>query len=1005
MKKSFITAIFLLTAGIAGATNSFITNFPQGFYITPTNGATLTTPLNQYFHVDSVVNTNLLWVSTDTRYGGFLIQLLPTNAPKTVANFLSYVKDGAYENTVIHRSTSLTNDSLAVIQTGGFTADGSLSSIPTFAPIANEYSLSNAPGTVAMAKLGGNPNSATSQWFVNVSDNSTTLNSNNNGGFTVFAKVLGNAMSNVIKPISALQTYDLSGYNSAFTETPLQGVTNGQQSLYLSNLVTITRVATLPYFAYSSDADAFPADINSSTNLIVTFKHYPTNNPVNGVYITVAVTDTNGVSPKYTNYSTSTTTNNGRITTNISTNVYDGGNTGFYVVPTALGSQTITFPQIPQQALSNNITNIITNYVASGTNISVSSITTNIYTSFTLSPFPTSTANVPVLIQILSGTNIMHVSTNSNQTTGIFNGTQFTLTGTGTVTLKATTFGTGINALVNNYYNAATPVTNSFVIKSYPQTISPFQTIFPATYENPPFQIQIPASSSELPVTVKVLSGPATFSQASNNTGTITITGAGVVTMAANQPGNALYAAAPQVTTSFSVAQATQSITFLQSTTNLAVGQTVTLSATSSAALPVSFTLVGGPATLSGTLLKITGPGTVAVAANQLGNSNYLAATPVTNSYTTASNQTISAFGTITNRPYSTNPITIPLPTATSKLPVILTVKSGPASQLSSNSITLTGTGTVTLAADQAGNSNYFAAPQVTTSFVVSKAAQTIAPFTGIPTALTNGIAPFAVTIPATSSGLTNTTLLVSGAGSLSSGNMVTLTNAGTLTITATNAGDNRYLATSMTTNIPVAIGRQTIAFPSPGSPLVVGTTNPLSATASSGLPVTYTLTPVVTNVALVSNSIVIKSYTINSFKIVASQNGNTGWTNATPVTNSFYVVAATNVSAFGSSNSYSGSVTVNAGPLTVNSNPGTLLAGSGTLTQSNSLSTNTASNSLSLGSVTLSYSNTINMGYITNTSSVGSGALGSNSLAGSGLNTNNVVFAPTPTPTPRPTP
>jgi hypothetical protein len=85
MIKALIAVITICTTGFAGASNSFITNFSSGYYITPTAGSVLTTPLNQYFHVDAVTNTNLLWVSTDTQYGGFLMELLPTNAPKTVA--------------------------------------------------------------------------------------------------------------------------------------------------------------------------------------------------------------------------------------------------------------------------------------------------------------------------------------------------------------------------------------------------------------------------------------------------------------------------------------------------------------------------------------------------------------------------------------------------------------------------------------------------------------------------------------------------------------------------------------------------------------------------------------------------------------------------------------------------------------------------------------------------------------------------------------------------------
>lgn len=981
MIKALIAVITICTTGFAGASNSFITNFSSGYYITPTAGSVLTTPLNQYFHVDAVTNTNLLWVSTDTQYGGFLMELLPTNAPKTVANFLSYVRDGAYENTVVHRSTSVTNDGLAVIQTGGFTADPSLSSIPTFSPVTNEYGISNSVGTVAMAKVGGNPNSATDQWFINVSDNSTTLNSNNNGGFTVFGRILGRGMSNVINPISALQTYNISSYNSAFTETPLQGVTNGQPSLYLTNLVTITRIATLPCFAFSSDSDACPADIQttgSATNLVTTFNHYPTNNPTAGIYITVAVTDTNGNSPQYRTYST-----NGGIVT---TNVFDGGNAGFYVIPSTLGSQKISFPQIGQQSLSNNITNLVTNTVNRVTNIA-----TNISTSFTIPSFPISSANVPVLLQILSGP--IKVSANPTQTSGIQNGTTFTLTGTGTVTLKATTFGTGTNALVNYYYSPAAPVTSSFVVKAYPQTISSFQTIFPPTYKNPPFQIQIPTSSSDLPVTVSVLSGPATFSQGSN-IGTITITGAGPVTLAANQAGNALYASAPQVTTSFTVARSSQSIAFPQSTTNLSVGQTVSLTATSSSSLPVSYTLVGGPATLTGGSLKISGPGTVSVVASQVGNSNYLAATPITNNYTTRSNQTISAFGIITNRPYSTNPQTIIVPSSTSKLPVVLSVKSGPASILTSNSISLTGVGTVTLAADQSGNTNFFAAPQITKSFVVSKAAQLIAPFTGIPVKLSNGIS-FTVSTPSSSSGLTNT-LCISGAGGLSN-NTVIPTNVGSMTLTATNAGNSNYLPASLSTNLTVNKGSQTITFPSINSPLMAGTNHyGLSATASSGLPVTYTLAPLKANVSLVSNAIVVNAYTssnVPTYTVVATQAGNSAWNPATPVTNTFSTMPYDSGGSGGSimvngvsNNSYIGSGSIGSGNLTVSSNS----------VISNTTPTPTSSNTLSLGSGSLTYTGTNSY----------AGSTSTNTIPGStpSLPTGGVIFA-TPTPTPSPTP
>ena len=101
-------------------------------------------------------------VTVDTNYGTFQIELLPSAAPQSVANFLSYVDSGAYTNTIFHRSVQ---SGIGIVQTGGFTsASGTFTStsqfqtIPTNAPIPLEYSLPNAVGTVAMART-NDPNS------------------------------------------------------------------------------------------------------------------------------------------------------------------------------------------------------------------------------------------------------------------------------------------------------------------------------------------------------------------------------------------------------------------------------------------------------------------------------------------------------------------------------------------------------------------------------------------------------------------------------------------------------------------------------------------------------------------------------------------------------------------------------------------------------------------------------------------------------------------------------
>ena len=106
-------------------------------------------------------------VHVDTVLGGFTVELLDDIAPGTVANFLNYVSDGDYEGTFFHRAIPG-----FILQGGGFSleSDGSLTTVPSDPPIANEFGLSNIRGTIAMAKLGGNPNSATNEWFVNLAD-------------------------------------------------------------------------------------------------------------------------------------------------------------------------------------------------------------------------------------------------------------------------------------------------------------------------------------------------------------------------------------------------------------------------------------------------------------------------------------------------------------------------------------------------------------------------------------------------------------------------------------------------------------------------------------------------------------------------------------------------------------------------------------------------------------------------------------------------------------------
>lgn len=131
-------------------------------------------------------------VFVSTPLGDITLQLFPSVAPNTVDNFLGYIDRGDYEDTIFHRVEPNDPGDPAddfVIQAGGFAQSGiSFGRIDTQEEIENEPCISNVQGTVAMAKLGDAPDSATSQWFVNLTDN-TGLD-DTNGGFTVFGRVL-----------------------------------------------------------------------------------------------------------------------------------------------------------------------------------------------------------------------------------------------------------------------------------------------------------------------------------------------------------------------------------------------------------------------------------------------------------------------------------------------------------------------------------------------------------------------------------------------------------------------------------------------------------------------------------------------------------------------------------------------------------------------------------------------------------------------------------------------
>ena len=247
-------------------------------------------------------------VRLTTVLGNIDIALFGNQKPVTVANFLNYVNQGRYfklDPTTNQIASSFIHRSVPgfIIQGGGFlgTVDPNLTNNPNkdnvlptqvlaFAAIQNEPGISNKRGTIAMAQNSGNPNSATSQWFINLADNTnldtqTTNNGVTAGPYTVFGRVVGNGMT-VADNIAAVPRYN---FGAPFSELPLRNFSGGSTPVKLPNLISlpaITQISPLVYSAVSDNARV--TVVVSGTNLLVT------GNSVGAAHVTVTATDLDG---------------------------------------------------------------------------------------------------------------------------------------------------------------------------------------------------------------------------------------------------------------------------------------------------------------------------------------------------------------------------------------------------------------------------------------------------------------------------------------------------------------------------------------------------------------------------------------------------------------------------------------------------------------------------------------------------------------------------------------
>lgn len=235
--------------------------------------------LSAHLQDTAIDGTITRWTTSE---GTFYVELFDEITPQTVDSFLDYVAADAYNgdsqgDTFFHRAMAG-----FIVQGGGFRWDGlDDNTIAQQAPVPNEFTelkdaFENAPinvrGTLAMAKvsapvdggpLTGGPNSATTQWFFNLGDNSGNLD-NQNGGFTTFGQVLGDGMQ-IVDAIAALPTENLVGElnNGALTDVPVSDEYVEDSPVETSNLVRITDISVIPELTFEVIA-------NSNSDLVTT---------------------------------------------------------------------------------------------------------------------------------------------------------------------------------------------------------------------------------------------------------------------------------------------------------------------------------------------------------------------------------------------------------------------------------------------------------------------------------------------------------------------------------------------------------------------------------------------------------------------------------------------------------------------------------------------------------------------------------------------------------------
>ncbi len=300
-----------------------------------------------------------------------------------------------------------------------------------------------------------------------------------------------------------------------------------------------------------------------------------------------------------------------------------------------------------------------------------------------------------------------------------------TLNGSGVATFSTASLSLGTHAITAEYtgdssFNDSASTALSQVVNKLSQTIS-FGALSDRTYGDGPFTLSASATSA---LTVSFSSLTTAVCTVAGDE--VTMVGAGTCTIRAAQAGDADYMAAVNVEQDFTVAKASQTVSFSALSDRTYGDGPFTLSASATSGLTVSFSsLTTTVCTVAGSQLSIVGAGTCTIRAAQAGDDNYLAASNVERSFSVAKAAQTISFSAPSDRTYGDEPFTLG-GSASSGLTIAYSSLTTTVCTVAGDEVTLIGAGTCTIEASQAGDDNYLAATDVSRDFGVAKATVTV---------------------------------------------------------------------------------------------------------------------------------------------------------------------------------------------------------------------------------------------------------------------------------------